>query len=198
MADGRDIILAGQKSGRVFGLDPDKGGKIVWEQRAGQGGFNGGVHWGMASDGHTLYVGIADTPGNKGAVGPRKPGMHAFDVATGKPLWSRIEPFTCAKRAFECETAISAPVTLTDGIVFAGAHNGLLRAYATRDGSILWTTDTRRSFPTINGVKGVGGSIDSAGPIVAGGYLIVNSGYDKFGEIPGNLLMVFAPRERTQ
>jgi polyvinyl alcohol dehydrogenase (cytochrome) len=195
LADGRDILLAGQKSGMVFALDPDKDGSILWRQRAGAGGYNGGIHWGMASDAAALYVGIADTPGNKGAVGPRRPGIHAFDLISGKPLWSRIEPFTCKERKFECETALSAPVTATDGIVFGGAHNGLLRAYSTADGSILWSFDTRREFQTINGVKGKGGSIDSAGPVLAGGLLIVNSGYDKFGEIPGNVLLVFGQRK---
>lgn len=193
LANGTDIILAGQKSGLVFGIAPDDG-RILWQQRAGMGGFNGGVHWGMASDSRTLYVAIADTPGNKGAVGPRRPGLHAFDIQTGKPIWSRIEPQTCAQRAFKCETALSAPVTLTDGIVFGAAHNGLLRAYSTQNGALLWSFDTRRAFPTVNGVKGAGGSIDSAGPVIAGGRIIVNSGYDKFGEIPGNLLLVFAPK----
>ena len=196
LADGRDIILAGQKSGMIFALDPENRGEILWRQRAGMGGFNGGVHWGMASDANSLYVGIADTPGNKGAVGPRRPGIHAFYIATGNPLWSRIEPFTCKERKFECETALSAPVTATDGIVFGGAHNGLLRAYSTKDGAPLWSFDTRRNFKTVNGVKGFGGSIDSAGPVVAGGMLIVNSGYDKFGEISGNVLLVFEPKNR--
>jgi polyvinyl alcohol dehydrogenase (cytochrome) len=195
LQNGRDIILAGQKSGMIFALDPNNGGRIMWKQRAGAGGFNGGIHWGMAADSATLYVGIADTPGNKGAVGLRRPGIHAFDIASGKPLWSRIEPFPCKERKFECETALSAPVTATSGIVFGGAHNGLLRAYSTRDGAILWSFDTRRDFITVNGVKGYGGSIDSAGPVLAGGMLIVNSGYDKFGEIPGNVLLVFGPKK---
>ena len=182
----------------IFALDPNNGGKILWRQRAGMGGFNGGVHWGMASDATTLYVGIADTPGNKGAVGPRRPGIHAFDIATGKRQWSRIEPFTCNERKFECETAFSAPVTATGGIVFGGAHNGLLRAYSATDGTLLWSYNTRRDFKAVNGVKGSGGSIDSAGPIVAGGMLIVNSGYDKFGEIPGNVLLVFGPKSRKE
>jgi polyvinyl alcohol dehydrogenase (cytochrome) len=194
-ASGRDILLAGQKSGMIYALDPDADGRILWERRAGMGGFNGGVHWGMATDGRTLHVGIADTPGNKGAVGPPRQGMHAFDPLTGAPQWSRIEPHLCRENRHECRTALSAPVTLTDGIVFAGALNGILRAYSATDGRILWTVDTRRDWPTVNGVRGYGGSIDSAGPIVAGSRLIVNSGYDKFGQIPGNVLLVFGPKE---
>lgn len=192
--NGRDIILAGQKSGMVYALDPDSNGKLLWQQRAGMGGYNGGVHWGMATDSRTLFVGIADTPGNHGAVGPRRPGMHAYDVVSGKPLWSVIEKQTCPERAFKCETALSAAVTLTEGMVFAGAHNGLLRAYSTSNGSLLWSFDTRREFKTVNGVKATGGTIDSAGPVLAGGFLIINSGYDKFGEIPGNVLLVFGPK----
>jgi polyvinyl alcohol dehydrogenase (cytochrome) len=194
-ADGRDIILAGQKSGMIYALDPAANGKTLWQQRAGMGGFFGGIHWGMASDGRTLFAGVTDTPGNKAAVGPPRQGMHAFDVISGKPIWSKIEPLICKEDKHECRTALSAGVTLTDGITFAGALNGILRAYSTQDGRILWTIDTRRDWPTVNGVKGTGGAIDSAGPVVAGGLLIVNSGYDKFGQIPGNVLLVFGPRK---
>jgi polyvinyl alcohol dehydrogenase (cytochrome) len=190
-----DILLAGQKSGLVFGIDPDTG-VIRWQQRAGAGGFNGGIHWGMASNGPRLFVGIADTPGNKYAVGPRRPGVHAFASATGKPLWSVIEPQTCPERAFKCETGFSGPVTLSGELLFGGTHNGLIRAYASGDGRLLWSFDTIRDFATVNGVTARGGTIDSAGPVVAGGYLIVNSGYDKFGEIPGNVLLVFGPKGR--
>jgi polyvinyl alcohol dehydrogenase (cytochrome) len=192
LAGGGDIILAGQKSGLVFGIDPDTGA-IRWQQRAGMGGFNGGVHWGMATDGRNLLVGIADTPGGVAPVGPPRPGMHAFDAATGRPPWSKIEPKTCAEKKFECATAFSAAVTLTDGLVMGGAHNGLLRAYASGDGKLLWSFDTRREFATVNKVKARGGTIDSAGPVLAGGHVIVNSGYDKFGLIPGNVLLVFGP-----
>jgi polyvinyl alcohol dehydrogenase (cytochrome) len=189
-----DILLAGQKSGLVFGIDPDTGA-IRWQQRAGAGGFNGGIHWGMASNGPALFVGIADTPGNKYAVGPRRPGVHAFASATGKPLWSVIEPQTCPERAFKCETAFSGPVTLSGELLFGGTHNGLIRAYTADKGRLLWSFNTIRDFTTVNGVTARGGTIDSAGPVVAGGNLIINSGYDKFGEIPGNALLVFGPRK---
>lgn len=194
LAGGRDIILAGQKSGMIYGLDPDNAGAILWEQRAGMGGFNGGVHWGMGTDGSTLFVGVADTPGNKFATGPSRQGLHAYDPATGEPLWSKLEPDLCAELEHRCRTALSAPPTVIPGVVFAGALNGFLKAYSAVDGFVLWSVDTRREFETINGVEARGGSIDSAGPVVAGGHLIVSSGYDKFRQIPGNVLLVYAPK----
>ncbi|WP_435416767.1 PQQ-binding-like beta-propeller repeat protein [Parerythrobacter aurantius] len=188
---GKDVILAGQKSGEIFGLDPDDKGRILWRRRAGMGGYNGGIHWGMASDGATLWVGIADTPNSRFAEGPPRQGIHAFDVLTGKPIWSRLEPMTCEQVSFACATALSAPVTAIPGVIFAGAHNGRLMAYSARDGSVLWMTETNREFSTVNRITAKGGSIDSAGPVVAGGMLFVNSGYDKFGEIGGNVLLAY-------
>lgn len=193
-ANGRDMLLAGQKSGVIYGLDPDDDGRILWQRRVGMGGFNGGIHWGMASDGRSLYVGIADTPGHSGTVGPPRPGIHAFDVVTGTPRWSRIEQPTCAEGGYACTTALSAPPTLIPGVIFAGALNGRLIAYSPADGRTLWGTETNREFAAVNGVAARGGSIDSGGPVVAGGMVIVNSGYDKFGEIAGNVLLVYRPR----
>jgi polyvinyl alcohol dehydrogenase (cytochrome) len=48
---GRKVLVAGQKSGMAYGLDPDKGGAILWKARVGRGSSLGGVEWGMASDG---------------------------------------------------------------------------------------------------------------------------------------------------
>lgn len=189
-AGARDILLAGQKSGEIFAIDPDRG-SVLWRQRVGRGGFNGGIHWGMASDGATLFVPIADTPGSRFAKGDPRPGIHAFDVATGRPLWSRIEKLRCPEFSFACITALSAPVTLIPGVVFGGGHDGRLVAYAAKDGAVLWKTDTNRAFATVNGVEAKGGTIDGQGPVVAGDMVIVNSGYDKFGEIAGNVLLVY-------
>ena len=58
--DKGDLLLAGQKSGEVFALDPDKGGAVVWRRRVGSGSSNGGVHHGMATDGERVYVPVAD------------------------------------------------------------------------------------------------------------------------------------------
>ncbi|MBD2842881.1 outer membrane protein assembly factor BamB family protein [Erythrobacter rubeus] len=191
LPSGKDMILAGQKSGEVFGMDPDDNGRILWRSRAGMGGFNGGIHWGMASDGETLWVPIADTPGNRFTVGPPRPGIHAFEAATGRKLWSRIEKPTCKEPGYACQTALSAPLTAIPGAIFAGAHNGRLLAYSARDGRVLWMDETNREFATVNGAEAKGGSIDGAGVVVAGGMVFVNSGYDKFGEIGGNVLLAY-------
>jgi len=45
---GRDILVAGQKSGVVYAVDPDAKGKLLWQARVGKGGTNGGVEWGTA------------------------------------------------------------------------------------------------------------------------------------------------------
>jgi polyvinyl alcohol dehydrogenase (cytochrome) len=47
----------------------------------------------------------------------------------------------------------------------------------------------------VNGVVAKGGSIDGAGPVVAGGMVFVNSGYPRNGGMPGNVLLAFAPED---
>jgi polyvinyl alcohol dehydrogenase (cytochrome) len=194
-AAGRDILLAGQKSGMIYGLDPEDGGKILWDMRKGRGGFNGGVHWGMATHKGQLFIGIADTPGNRFAVGDNRQGMHVKDITTNATVWSVIEPDKCDEPTHHCRTAVSAPPTVTDTAVFASTLNGIVKAYDIESGDTLWSFDTLRDFQTINGVMARGGSIDSAGIVVVGEQVVTNSGYDKFGQIPGNVLLVFGPEE---
>lgn len=75
--------------------------------------------------------------------------------------------------------------------VFAGAMDGGIRAYSTRDGSIIWEYDTNREFQTVNGVPAKGASINGPGPAIAGGMVFVNSGYGALGGRPGNVLLAF-------
>ncbi|MEM1246561.1 MAG: PQQ-binding-like beta-propeller repeat protein [Acidobacteriota bacterium] len=190
----RDLILAGQKSGMIFGIDPDSG-EIVWEQRMGMGGFNGGVHWGMAVAGDRLIVPITDTPGNRFTTGEPRPGLHSLDLLTGRAQWSTIHPKTCTGKR-ECYFhGLSMAITTTSELVFAGSLDGLLSIYRVADGERLWTFQTRRDFETINGVEGRGGTLDSDGVVLAGNQLFVNSGYDKWGEFAGNVLLLFEVKE---
>ena len=72
-----------------------------------------------------------------------------------------------------------------------GSLDGHMRAFSTENGSVLWDVDTAQEFETVNGVPGHGGSIDGPGPVVARGVILVNSGYDMFSEMPGNLLLAY-------
>ena len=58
--DGREILVAGQKSGVVWALDPDDDGAVLWSTRVGKGSALGGIHWGMASDGRYAYAANSD------------------------------------------------------------------------------------------------------------------------------------------
>jgi len=90
-----------------------------------------------------------------------------------------------------CNAAQSAAITLIPGAIFSGANDGVIRAYSTRDGSVLWQYDSNREYESINGVPAKGASMIGPGPVVAGGMMYVNSGYGGFGGRPGNVLLAF-------
>jgi polyvinyl alcohol dehydrogenase (cytochrome) len=189
----KDILIAGQKSGEVYALDPDNKGEIIWEELVGRGAIMGGVHWGMASDGETLYVPINDQndyPLHKDK--PIQPGVHALNITDGKRIWSTIEENRCEEESeWQCGPGISAAITATPEVVFAGALDGMLKAYSTETGEELWAYDTDRDYDAVNGAKAFGGTIDSDGPVVVGNQMFITSGYAKFGEQPGNVLLAF-------
>jgi polyvinyl alcohol dehydrogenase (cytochrome) len=83
-----------------------------------------------------------------------------------------------------------APATVIPGVVFSGSLDGHLRAYDVRDGSVIWDFDSLHDFPTVNGVKASGGSMNQSGPSIVDGMLYVNSGYDN--ALSGNVLLAFS------
>jgi polyvinyl alcohol dehydrogenase (cytochrome) len=202
LQDGKRMLVIGQKSGMVWGLDPDDNGRVIWQTRVGQGGVLGGVQWGTATDGKTVYAAISDLAlinivlGQPLKLDPDKGGgLHALDAATGATLWTAPPSRACADRK-NCSPAQSGAVTATPEYVLSGSVDGHMRAYATTDGKVLWDYDTVRPFTTVNNVKASGGSLDSGGPTVAGGMIYVNSGYGLYGGQPGNVLLAFAPAGR--
>lgn len=192
--DGKEILVAGQKSGTVWALDPDRDGEVLWATQIGKGGVLGGIHWGMATDGRLVYAANADRGAATVDINPDRewtPGLFALDLMTGDVVWSVPAPAdTCTGRD-GCYAANSAAPTAIPGAVFSGGLDGYMRAYATDDGRLLWAFDTVRDFETVNGVAGRGGSIDGPGPVVARGLVFVNSGYGTFAQMPGNVLLVF-------
>jgi polyvinyl alcohol dehydrogenase (cytochrome) len=189
---GRDLVIAGQKSGIGWAMDPDAQGEVVWMYRAGRGGPMGGIEWGTATDGERAYLPISD---DQTAIyereGDTPGGLHAVDVTTGKRLWFTPPPPPRCGSGRGCSAAQSAAITAIPGAVFSGSIDGVLRAFSAKDGSIVWEFDTNREFETVNGVKANGASIGGPGPVVVDGMLYVNSGYSLGGR-PGNVLLAFA------
>jgi polyvinyl alcohol dehydrogenase (cytochrome) len=202
LANGRDILAAGQKSGVVYALDPDQKGNILWQTRIGKGGVNGGIEWGMASDGQQVYAAVSDLP--RPTAGPSGPigdatfdptvggGLAALRVEDGKQVWS-VPGHPCDPPRPGCSPAQPGAVTVIPGIVFSGSIDGHVRAFSSEDGEVLWDFDTAKEYATVNGIQAKGGSVDGAGPVVVNGIVYVNSGYPRFGGMPGNVLLAFGP-----
>jgi len=185
---GRTILVAGQKSGLVYGLDPDAGGKLLWQTRAGHGSALGGVEWGMAADDEYVYVANSDAGVREGAL----PGLTALRIADGAQRWSTPTPIaSCSWGAEQCRRGQPAAVTLTPGVVFAGALDGRMRAYDAASGAIVWEVDTSLEVPVVNGPPTAGGALDQSGATIANGVVYVNSGYGRWGK-PGRLLLAFS------
>ncbi len=217
LPDGQQLLLAGQKSGEVFALNPDPQGavgEVLWRNRISQGTSNGGVHWGMALSGERLFVAISDPESETPGFTPR-PGLTAMDINSGKPLWQQAIQRDCEydyshrplvglentrnavqqdlSEQYKCSYyyGLSSAVTATTDLVFSAGLDGKIRAFRADNGEILWQTDTAVPFDTVNGVEGHGGSIDVAGQVIAGDWLYVLSGYSMFGQLPGNVLLAY-------
>jgi len=192
-ADKGDILVVGQKSGAVYGLDPDDQGRVVWKQKLGRGGFAGGVHWGMAAHGAVVYAPIADTGFGEEQPEEPFPGVFAVDAFTGERLWYTRAEEDCPEGSKPaCDPGVSAAISVTDEVVVAGAYDGLLRVYDRASGAEIWRYQTSRAFETVSGGMGHGGSIESDGPVLTQGMILVNSGYMFGSRLPGNVLLAFS------
>jgi polyvinyl alcohol dehydrogenase (cytochrome) len=206
LKNGHRLLLAGQKSGVLHAIDPDAEGKVVWDKTVGHGGRVGGIQWGSATDGNTIYVALSDvkigpaapnTPGAQPFLGTAVlldsasgGGLFAFDVATGEERWHTPHPGCNGKPG--CSPAQSGAVSAMPGIVFSGGIDGHLRAYASADGKIVWDFDSIRDYTGVNGETGRGGSLDGPGAVVVGGMVYASSGYAYIGWVPGNVLLAFS------
>lgn len=176
---GKSIVVAGTKDGKLFALDPDKKGAIVWQARVadnppGTPLFRlSGIVWGGAFDEKAAYYG--QTGG----------GITAIQLTTGEKLWHKdlAEP---SKRVNN-----GAAATVMPGVVFIAGTDGKLHALASADGSEIWSYDTNRSFDTVNKAEAKGGAIASIGPSIANGMLFIGSGYGVVGGNTGNVLLAF-------
>ena len=185
----RQLLLVGQKSSQIYALDPDRQGRIVWTRRISPGGPLGGIEFSIAADATTLYAPVSDIFVGAAA----KPGLHAFRIADGAPLWSTPSPpLACAWRNVFCHPGLSQAISAMPGAVFAGAMNGRFRAYDSATGKVIWDYDTGDDVATVAGSLARGGVLDAAGPTIAGGMVYVSSGYQGRSGTAGSVLLAFS------
>jgi polyvinyl alcohol dehydrogenase (cytochrome) len=168
------MLVAGQKSGRVFAHDPDRQGATVWTATLVDKAGEAEILFGGAADDQALYFGLDNGT------------LTALDIATGKQRWSTSVTSSAARRG------LTAALTAIPGVVLSGSQDGTLRAFSTDTGRLIWDYNTLQEFKTVNGVAARGGSMGAPGPIVVGGMLFVGSGYVGLGNgTPGNVLLAF-------
>lgn len=197
LTSGEQRLVAGQKSGHLWALSPDNG-EVIWQQRIGQGGALGGNHWGIAHDGERVFLPISD-PGSYPNP-ERFPGVYAFEVTNGEPLWSYSASPACddgrQERVENCNSrfGFSAMPLVVDGVVIAGAVDGRLYLFDGEDGRVMGVYDTALPFSGSNGIGGHGGSLDAHTISAGSGMIFVGSGYNRFSQREGNVLIAYRPR----
>jgi polyvinyl alcohol dehydrogenase (cytochrome) len=177
--DGKDLLVAGQKSGNVWAHDPDTG-KVVWRTPlvADTTQFGGKIVWGGGSDSQRAYFGLGSG------------GIGAVQLRDGEKQWFTNPPLGEGLKAGH-----EGPVAVIPGLVFSGGFDGIVRALNSTDGNVIWEYNTAKPYTTVNGVEAKGGSLGAPGPVVAGDMLFVASGYVgvKAG-VGGNVVLAFGLR----
>jgi polyvinyl alcohol dehydrogenase (cytochrome) len=108
----RDLLGVGEKSGFFYALDPDDG-DLVWSTRVDPGGVLGGMQWGSASDGRTIYTASSNAnnasrdrtlpfyPNPLNPIYPGFPGFlnaetqfsgPGFGIGLGGQAWTLVNP----------------------------------------------------------------------------------------------------------
>jgi len=179
LPDGHRVLVAGQKSGMVWGHDPDQNGKLLWKVQLVDKLALGMITFGGAADDQNAYFGL------------RSGGIAAVSLKTGEKKWFTPLPGQKPGGPWQGQTAA---LTVIPGVVFSGGWDGILRALSTEDGHQIWEMNTSHDFKTVNGVKANGGTMASAGPTIVGGTLYVGSGYQFGTGTPGNVLLALTPQ----
>ena len=201
LTNGKEVLVAGQKTGVAHVLDPDQNGKLLWQKKVAPGGILGGIEWGMANNGQYAFISKSGTEWENQdfisattTIDPHKGGgIVALDLQTQQYAWE-MPAGSCAGRT-RCSPSQSAAVTAIPGVVFSGAVSGIMRAYAADSGKILWEYDSVQNYDAVNGAAAKGGAIDGPGVVVVDGWVYFGSGYAKWGGHGGNVLLAFKVKE---
>eukprot|EP01116_Phalansterium_solitarium_P005772 TRINITY_DN1776_c1_g3_i1.p1 TRINITY_DN1776_c1_g3~~TRINITY_DN1776_c1_g3_i1.p1 ORF type:complete len:929 (+),score=282.46 TRINITY_DN1776_c1_g3_i1:26-2788(+) len=129
--NGQDILLAPQKSGILWGLNPDNG-DILYNTDVGPSGLHGGMEWGSSADDRAIYMGEANVQKyNATLLNDTRVDIGYFaavNYTNGKLLWTTPPPDTYAPYG---------PTAIANGVMFGttkqqspGTNNGKGSFYA--------------------------------------------------------------------
>ena len=176
-----NIVGFGQKAGTYWALDPSTG-LVVWSTSVGPAGPLGGIQWGTASDGKSIYVAIANSNHNSYKLISGQTitwgAWSALDATTGRILWQTPDPTQ--------GTIDESSVSVANGVLYAGSLDtaGHMYALNASSGKVLW------SFAS-------GGSVLD-GPSIVNGVVYWGSGYARISGATGNnKVYAFAPSNAT-
>ena len=154
----QDLVIAGQKSGKLWALNADTG-QTVWMYDSGKGSVLGGMEWGSATDGKTVY--FANSAGNF---------WGAVDIATGQLKWRTNDPNPLGPPWYSNDIGA---VSYANGVVYVESIGG---------GPTLITPNTSTMF-ALDAATGeilwsfASGSSVGAGPAIANGMVYWGTGY---------------------
>jgi polyvinyl alcohol dehydrogenase (cytochrome) len=158
----QDLVIAGQKSGKLWALDASTG-QTAWMFDSGVGYFLGGMEWGSATDGTTVYYSNSHG-GFWGAV----------DIATGQEKWRTYDPNPQGAPFYANDIGA---LSVANGVVYVGSLGGgntsapTMFALNAATGQILW--------------QFVSGSSVASAPAIANGMVFWGTGYSRLGQGAG-------------
>lgn len=182
--DDNKLVGAGQKSG-MFWAFRAKDGTPAWSRQVAPGGVTGGLQWGSATNGKSIFVAVSNSgPSTNGGGAGAQPwtlkdgsvttagGWAALDANNGSVLWTTKDP-----QGSRAEAAVS----LANGVLFGcnmAANLGTMYALDAQTGKPLWSYD--------------GGAACTAGPSIVDGMVFWGSGtFGLFGPTGPRKLFAF-------
>ncbi|MGD8328330.1 MAG: PQQ-binding-like beta-propeller repeat protein [Acidobacteriota bacterium] len=170
----RDLVGAGQKSGKYWTLDRDTGA-VVWVTQAGPGGTMGGLQWGSAVDDSRIYVAVNNSGGEEWVLMDGTTttwgAWSALDKETGQILWQTETPDSLELLGIPGLGSAIGAVTVANGVVYGCSFLGSRVAMDASTGEILWTDPST-------------GELCGAGAAVVRGTVYWGNGYGQIAFAP--------------
>jgi len=147
---GSTLLGIGQKSGVYWALNRATG-TVVWKTQVGPGGGYGGIEWGTAFDGISIYVPVSNSDYTSYALRPGGAKVNggswaALNPSSGQIIWQTATPGSCspAVSGYEQGCMGVGPASVANGVVFVGSmdvnpQNPTMFALSAATGEVLWS-----------------------------------------------------------